>query len=134
MIKQSQRRMEAGSGIREELALIRRRQEMKRDNRKQKIRKLREFWKIEPYPDTHERLTSVRRILETKRDKRARWKREGLCRKCGSRFRDLDPCPGVKITDLCERCQVGEIIYRKRRQRLLERARELSKYIKDLVC
>ena len=111
---------------------IRRRQETKRYKRKQKIRELREGWKVEPYPDTWEKLAWIRQVLETERDKRARWRREGLCRKCGSSFRDLHPCL-VKITDLCERCRVGEVVYRKRMKRLLKRAEELSKYIRALV-
>ena len=131
MIKQSQRRMEAGSDIREKLAFVRRRQKAKRDRRKQQIRELRELWKVEPYPDVREKLAFVKRILETERDKHARWKREGLCRKCG--FRDPD-FRVMKITDLCERCQVGEVIYRKRIERDRQHAEALMKYIKELVC
>ena len=80
-------------------------------------------------------MAMIDKYRETMRDKRARWKREGLCRKCGGVYDKFTLSyrtivPRRIFNTLCEECRFGKVACR---MRLRRRNTEFMEFIKWLV-
>ena len=80
-------------------------------------------------------MAMIGKYRETMRDKRARWKREGLCRKCGEPYDKFTSAyrtvvPRRIFGTLCEECRFGE---RACRMRFHERTDSFKEFIEWLV-
>ena len=73
---------------------------------------------------------------ETMRDKRARWKREGLCRKCGEFYGKFTTAyrtivPRRIFGTLCEECRFGKRACRMRDRRYRDSFSEFIRWLVD---